>query len=68
MTEPRKKVGRPFKADKKKYLIVRVDKTLGDEVEKFIPVYSDKVNFKVSVTHFIEKSIRECLDREKGEV
>jgi len=68
MTEPRKKVGRPFKADKKQYHVVRIEKSLGKELDDYLPVYSEKVNFKVSLTGFVEKSIRECLDREKGEV
>jgi hypothetical protein len=67
MTEIKKKVGRPFKADKKKYHTVRIDQPLGSEIEEFLPIYSKKINFKVTITGFVEKAIRECLEREKGE-
>ncbi|MBT4050062.1 MAG: hypothetical protein HOE64_17075 [Nitrospina sp.] len=67
MTEQKRKVGRPTQNEKKQYLVVRIEKTLGSELEKYLPVYSKKVNFKVSMTGFVEKSVRECLAREKGE-
>jgi hypothetical protein len=62
------KVGRPFKAGKKEYQVVRIEKSLGSELDKYLPVYSKKVNFKVSMTGIVEKSIRECLVREKEDV
>lgn len=67
MTEEKRKAGRPFKADKKKYQVIRIEKSLDSDLEKYLPVYSKKVNFKVTKTGFVEKAIRECLKREKEE-
>ena len=67
MTEIKKKVGRPFLANKKKYHVVRIEKSLGAELDNYLPEYSKKINFKVTITGFVEKAIRECLEREKGE-
>ena len=68
MTLQKRKAGRPSKADKKKYQVVRIEKSLDSELEKYLPVYSKKVNFKVTKTGFVEKALRECLQREKEDV
>mgnify|MGYP003655564676 CR=1 FL=1 len=67
MTEEKRKVGRPFKVDKKKYHVVRIEKSLGEELDSYLPEYSQKISFKVTITGFVEKAIRECLAREKAE-
>ena len=61
MTEEKRKAGRPFKADKKKYQVIRIEKSLDSELEKYLPVYSKKVNFKVTKTY-------ETYDQEKFQI
>ena len=47
--------------------MVSIEKSLGSELDKYLPIYSRKVNFIVSMTGFVEKVIRECLERKKEE-
>ncbi len=67
MTEQqkRRKVGRPRLDFKKKYTQVRVNDDLADEMRDYLITYSRKVRFRVTMTGFAEKSIRETLEREK---
>ncbi len=62
-----RKVGRPFQKDKNKMRSIRIDESLCSEVNRFLPVYSRKLKFRVTLTGFVEKAIRECLEREKNE-
>ena len=63
-----RKVGRPFQKEKKKMRSIRIDESLSSAVNRFHPVYSRKLKFRVTLTGFVEKAIRECLEREKEEV
>ena len=67
MTEQqkRRKVGRPRLDFKKKYTQVRVNDDLADEMRDYLITYSRKVRFRVTMTGFAEKSIRETLEREQ---
>ena len=48
-----------------KITLVRVHPELADEVKRVLPEFSKKIGFNVSFQRFVEKSIRECLQREK---
>ena len=53
------------KKPKEKITLVRVHYDLAEEVRKVLPDFSRKLGFKVSFQRFVEKAIRECVEREK---
>ena len=61
----KRRVGRPKSDNKKKFSQIRVEEELSNEVRTYLPKYSKKVRFRVTLTGFAEKSLRETLDREK---
>jgi len=53
------------KKPKEKMTHCRVEYELAEQVRKVLPDFSQKVGFKVSFQGFVEKAIRECVEREK---
>ncbi len=49
---------------KKGYSQVRVQAELAQQVKNILPAYEKKVGFQVSFQKFIEKAVRECVNRE----
>ena len=53
------------KKAREKSIMVRVEHDLAEEVREVLPVFRKKIGFKVSFQGFVEKAIRECVEREK---
>ena len=53
------------KKAREKRIMVRVEHDLAEEVRKVLPVFRQKIGFKVTFQGFVEKAIRECVEREK---
>ena len=53
------------KKAREKSIMVRVEHDLAEEVRKVLPVFRQKIGFKVTFQGFVEKAIRECVEREK---
>ena len=53
------------KKAREKITLVRVDWPLAEQVREVLLDFSRRVGFKVSFQKFVEKAIRECVEREK---
>ena len=53
------------KKAREKITFVRVDWPLAEQVREVLLDFSRRVGFKVSFQKFVEKAIRECVEREK---
>ena len=53
------------KKAREKITLVRVDWPLAEQVREVLLDFSRRVGFKVLFQKFVEKAIRECVEREK---
>ena len=53
------------KKAREKIKFVRIDWPLAEQVREVLLDFSRRVGFKVSFQKFVEKAIRECVEREK---
>ena len=53
---------------KRTFINVRLEKKLSKEMIEFLPIYSKFLGFHINQTGFVEKSVRECLEKEKNKL